>query len=158
VRLEEGEQVAAERPFEVLDRARLDSLPLLHLDPAGSELVEGRLRCRLLQHGVSLGGTPGAAANVGEHVLELVLGPLPRPALVTRAKSHVPPLAVCTESERVDATSGRAAEFENLASRFARHQDRPSFTICQMRCRVSTVTCARSDTGSPASYASRIAW
>jgi hypothetical protein len=102
-RRERCEQMPAEQPHPELEGSGPD-LVLVPLDPLRREDVEGRYLPRRFDRGLDE-RLPEAAAHVGEHVLEVLLGLRPRRYVV--AEGDVAALPERDEAKRVPATARR---------------------------------------------------
>lgn len=87
----------------------------------GGELVERQLGVRLGYDRTRLGWSPDPASDVGEDVLELLLGPLAVPSLLGSTERQVAALAVCTEPER-ECPAPLAVQLEDLSAQLACHR------------------------------------
>jgi hypothetical protein len=115
----ERQHVVAELPGVVLKRGLRKSLVPQAVEPLGRELVEGRLRRRLLRL-LRLVRRPDAAPHVGQDVRQLVLGLATTPPFGNAAERQVAPLAVGAEAQRERLTA-LAIQFKHLPCRLVAH-------------------------------------
>ncbi|HKO37514.1 MAG TPA: hypothetical protein VJU14_04020 [Solirubrobacterales bacterium] len=117
---EEGQQVVAQRPLVILDRAR-PKLGPPSIQPLGSEGVEaGHVLGSFDRRGfVRL---PDAALNVRQDVPQVFFHFLPVPAFLGRAERHQAAIVVGAEADRPAAPVFR---LDDAAGGFAAHQAPP---------------------------------
>ena len=103
-----------ERPL-VGAQGVLGDLPVARGDQIESERAEEWGLPRFLTHlpATARGRHPDAASHVGEDVCQLLVGLRPSPAILSRAKSDVPPLARGAEAQREGLTAF-AVQLHNL--------------------------------------------
>jgi hypothetical protein len=111
---EDRQEVVAELPL-VVENGIGRPLAPMGVEPLAREHVERRVRLDLNFEPRS-GRAPDPAANVGEHIPELILGTRPAPTVCCRSKGDVAALAVRAEAQRVGRTA-RGALLDDRAGR-----------------------------------------